>query len=62
MEPRKRKLSPESYAKSEMQRLKLEALEEHGDFSFLVGPEKESAEVNLTFSLLEVCIIFVFCS
>jgi len=48
---RKRKSAPEmdrNDAENEMRRLKLLALEDHADFGFIVGTEKESAEVNLT--------------
>jgi len=54
---RKRKSAPDfdrNDAESEMRRRKLKALEEHADFagfSFIVGPEKESAEVNSTINL-----------
>jgi len=33
---------------SEMRRRKMTALEAHADFGFIVGTEKESAEVNST--------------
>jgi len=35
-----------SDAEREMRRRKLKALEQHADFHFIIGPEKESAEVN----------------
>jgi len=49
---RKRKSAPDfdrNDAESEMQRRKLKALDAHADFRFIIGPEKESAEVNTTF-------------
>jgi len=49
---RKRKFTPDFDKKeleSGMRRQKLEALEQHADFVFLIGKEKESAEVNSTF-------------
>jgi len=48
---RKRKTAPEmdkSEMESEMRRQKLEALNDHADFGFIVGTEKETAEVNST--------------
>jgi len=51
---RKRKSAPEmdkSEVEREMRRKKLKALEDHSNFSFIVGPEKETAEVIQTVSL-----------
>jgi len=38
----------------EMRRRKMAALEEYADFTFLVGAEKESAEVNLNLLSIKV--------
>jgi len=46
---RKRKSAPEmdkNEVEREMRQRKLKALEDHSNFSFIVGPEKETAEVN----------------
>jgi len=52
----KRKFTPDFDKKeleSGMRRQKLKALEQHADFVFLIGKEKESAEVNWTLVLNE---------
>jgi len=59
---RKRKSAPETdrnHAESEMRRRKMKALENHADYGFIVGPQKESAEVNLTQNLNKQMIDYI---
>jgi len=52
---RKRKLAPEfsrSDLERDMRQRKLKFLEDYADFGFIVGTEKESAEVNLTHNFI----------